>query len=302
MLSDGVRTRAFERALKAIIQPSHRVLDFGCGSGILSFFAHRAGAARVYAVERSPFIRAAEAVARANHFDRIQFFHGEDVNLPTQVDVIVSEWMGHFVFNESMLEPLIHMRDRLLVPGGLMVPRRLSLWAGVVTDPAFAERYRYFDQRPYGIDFSPLGPASFARTETRRLRPEQVAPTVFPLGALDMLTCQRTPGVLAGSAVFPGPVTAHGLIGWFDADLVEGIGFGTGPFSPRTHWQQLGFPLSRPFAIEPGQPVELRVEPVTVEDDRRHWRWSLQQGGRTIEEDELAAKTWGPLPNHDPPW
>src|SRR5262245_40958571 len=124
MLADGVRTLAFQRALAAVIQPSHRVLDFGCGSGILSFFAHRAGAARVYAVERSPFIRAAQAVARANGFDRIEFFHGEDVSVPTPVDVIVSEWMGHFVFNESMLESLIRMRDRLLVPGGVMVPRR----------------------------------------------------------------------------------------------------------------------------------------------------------------------------------
>src|SRR3954452_5310302 len=99
MLSDGVRTLAFERALQSLIQPHHRVLDFGCGTGILSFFAHRAGARRIYAVDRSQFIGAARAIARVNGFDNIEFLDGEDdVSLPTAVDVIVSEWMGHFVF------------------------------------------------------------------------------------------------------------------------------------------------------------------------------------------------------------
>jgi hypothetical protein len=82
------------------------------------------------------------------------------------------------------------------------------------------------------------------------------------------------------------------LVGWFDADLAEGIGFGTGPFAPRTHWQQMGFPLSRPFAIEPGEPFEVCLEPIAVEDDRRHWRWSVRQGARALAEDEVAAKTW----------
>jgi protein arginine N-methyltransferase 1 len=293
MLSDTVRTSAFERALQAVIRPHHRVLDFGCGSGILSFFAHRAGANRIYAVDRSQFIGAAHAVARVNGFDRIEFFYGEeDVKLPTPVDVIVSEWMGHFVFNESMLEPLVRLRDRSLAQGGIMIPRRLSLHAGVVTDSTFITRYQYFQTRPYGIDFSPMVACSFARTEARNLKPEQVSSTVIPLHTLDMLTCRQTPRVLAGSAVFDRPTVAYGLTGWFDADLAEGVSFGTGPFSPRTHWQQLGFPLPAPFRIEPGEPLEVSIEPITVEDDRRHWRWSLRQGTREVTQDELLAKPW----------
>ena len=291
MLSDQIRTLGYERGLQAVIKPHHRVLDLGCGTGILSFFAHRAGAARVYAVDRSPFIPAARAVAQANGLDRIQFFQGEDVRLPTPVDVLVSEWMGHFVFNEAMLEPLLRMRDRYLVPGGIMIPRRLSLFAGLVIDPAFFQRYDYFGQRPYGFDWSPLVELSFARTETRNLSPQQVAPTVIPLGALDMATCQQTPAVLSGSAVFDQPLRAHGLVGWFDAELADGVSFGTGPFSPRTHWKQMAFPLSAPFDIVAGQPVRIRIEPVVVEEDRRHWRWQLAQGTRSAGEDEIEAKT-----------
>ena len=136
MLSDTVRTLAFERALQAVIQPHHRVLDFGCGTGILAFFAHRAGAARIFAVDRSPLVQAARAVARDNGFDRIEFSYQEDVTLPSAVDVIVSEWMGHFVFNESMLEPLLEVRDRYLRPDGTMIPPAF-VFRRIITDPGF---------------------------------------------------------------------------------------------------------------------------------------------------------------------
>jgi protein arginine N-methyltransferase 1 len=292
-LADTVRTSAYEQALRAVIKPHHRVLDFGCGTGILSFFAHRSGASRVYAVDRSQFIGAAQEVARVNGFDRIEFFYGEDdVVLPTPVEVIVSEWMGHFIFNESMLEPLVRMRDRSLARNGIMIPRRLSLHAGVVTDSTFMTRYQYFQNRPYGIDFSPLVACSFARTEARNLRPEQVASTLVPLGTLDMQTCSETPPALAGSAVFTHPTVAYGLTGWFDADLAEGVSFSTGPFAPRTHWQQMGFPLPAPFPIAAGEPLQVRIEPITVEDDRRHWRWSIRQGSREVVQDEVLCKPW----------
>jgi protein arginine N-methyltransferase 1 len=293
MLTDSVRTLAYQRALNVVIRPHHRVLDFGCGTGILAFFAHQAGARRIYAVDRSEFIGAARAVAEVNGFHGIEFFYGDDdVSLPSAVDVIVSEWMGHFVFNESMLEPLARLRDRNLAPGGIMIPRRLTLHAGVVTDPAFLTRYQYFQQRPYGIDFSPLVACSTARTETLRLKPEQMATTVISLGALDMQRCRETPAFFAGTAVFAQATNAYGLAGWFDAELAEGVEFGTGPFSPRTHWQQMGFPLPGPFRIDAGEPFHVRIEPITVEDERRHWRWSVRQGEREVTQDEVASKPW----------
>ena len=94
MICDRVRTGAFRRAIESVVRPGDIVLDVGAGSGILSVFAARAGAARVYAVERTPAAVLARELAAANGVAEIvRVIHGDvtDVELPERADVIVSE-------------------------------------------------------------------------------------------------------------------------------------------------------------------------------------------------------------------
>ena len=48
----------------------------------------------------------------------------EEVALPEQCDVLVSEPMGTLLVNERMLETYLYARDHLLKPGGRMFPVR----------------------------------------------------------------------------------------------------------------------------------------------------------------------------------
>jgi len=52
----------------------------------------------------------------------------EEVKLPVDsVDIIVSEWMGYFLFYESMLSTVIYARDKWLKAGGLIFPDKADL-------------------------------------------------------------------------------------------------------------------------------------------------------------------------------
>ena len=151
MICDRVRTEAFRRAIDSVVRPGDIVLDVGAGSGILSMFAARAGAARVYAVERTSAAVLARELAAANGVAEIvQVIHGDvtDVELPERVDVIVSEWLGGFGIDEGMLVPVIVARDRWLKPGGVMIPRLVMAWAALVHDRYLAEMVQFLAGQP----------------------------------------------------------------------------------------------------------------------------------------------------------
>ena len=125
MIGDRVRTEAFRRAIDSAVRPGDVVLDVGAGSGILSVFAARAGAARVYAVEQTSIAVFAQELAAANGVaDTVQVIQADvlDIEPPERVDVIVSEWLGGFGIDEGMLPPVIVARDRWLKPGGIIDP------------------------------------------------------------------------------------------------------------------------------------------------------------------------------------
>ena len=78
MIRDRVRTEAFRRAIDSVVRPGDIVLDVGAGSGILSVFAARAGAARVYAVEQTSVAVLAQELAAANGVEEIvHVIHGD---------------------------------------------------------------------------------------------------------------------------------------------------------------------------------------------------------------------------------
>ena len=114
-------------------------------------FAARAGAARVYAVERTTVAVLARDLAAANGLaEIIEVIHGDvlDVELPEPVDVIVSEWLGGFGIDEGMLAPVIAARDRWLKPGGTMIPQSVTAWAALVHDRQLDETMAFLRGQP----------------------------------------------------------------------------------------------------------------------------------------------------------
>jgi len=98
------------------------VLDIGCGTGILSIFASRAGAKHVYGIEFADIANYADKVIEVNKLsDKITIIKSkvEEAVLPVnKVDIIISEWMGYFLLYESMLDTVLFARDKWLEKDG----------------------------------------------------------------------------------------------------------------------------------------------------------------------------------------
>ncbi|NRB36951.1 MAG: class I SAM-dependent methyltransferase [Pseudomonadales bacterium] len=291
MLQDVIRTDAYEKAIAEVVKPAHTVMDFGCGTGILSMFAARAGAKQVVAVDRSPFIQTAKKIATQNGFDNIDFYHDdhETLALDKKVDVIVSEWMGHCLFYEAMLEPLLELRDKYLAEGGIMIPAQVSLHMGLVCDEEIEEDINFLKERPYDIDFAPIADAPLQQTDLLILYPEQILANTAHLGSLDMHTITKadSPRVFTGKVTPDTQAKVTALCGWFSTELSDGVSFGTGPMDSPTHWDQILFPLPEPFYVDPERELTITLSPLTEQVGKEQcWAWSISDGETTIRVNE----------------
>lgn len=291
MLQDMVRTEAYEKSISEVVKPAHSVLDFGCGSGVLSMFAARAKAAKVIAVDRSPFIKNAQAIAQANGFENIAFYHDdhESLQLDEKVDVIVSEWMGHCLFYEAMLEPLLAVRDRHLAKGGVMIPAQLSLHMGLVVDEYVLEDLCFLRDRPYGLDFSPIAHVPFQQSDLVALEPESLLESIADMGALNMhtITKTNTPRVFTTKLIPSEKTEIFALCGWFSAQLSAGVQFGTGPNDIPTHWDQILFPLPEPFSVDPSRELTITLSPQTEQVGKEQfWCWSISDSENSLSVNE----------------
>jgi protein arginine N-methyltransferase 1 len=293
MLQDGVRTEAYRKAIDEVVKPGDRVLDFGCGTGVLSIFASRAGASRVFALDRSRMISAARVIFTENGCKNIETVVGDggEVELPSEVDVIVSEWMGHFLFAERMLEPLVRLRDEFLRKGGRMIPASCSLHIGMISTSSHLEELSFLCTRPYGIDFSAVGDWPFRDVGMHRVKTSELLPETVCIGEFDLHTVTGTPRILSGTVSSAKDASVFGLCGWFDAQLSESVKISTSPFSPTTHWVQFHFPFDRPLDVKAGEPIEIEVR-IIPQREQNGYTWQARTGktvrkGRTWTEEEM---------------
>jgi protein arginine N-methyltransferase 1 len=271
MLTDPVRMEAYQRAIRAVVQPGDHVLDLGTGTGVLAFWAAQAGAECVWAVDPAPVIGVAERVGRANGFDAVRYVPTDSraLVLPRPVDVLVTECMGNFFVTDE-LQPVLRDAARHVRPGGSVVPHTISLHVAPAWLPTFQE-VSFWEEEPGGIDFSAAVPFALNRTYVLRVEPEFLA---APPAELTRFPLLAAPDRIAAAVAFEVPAarTVHGFVGWFAAELAPGIVLDTRP-GVRTHWGQLLFPTA-PFPVAAGDRVSLRLELTLDERYESAFRWS----------------------------
>eukprot|EP00731_Ephydatia_muelleri_P006100 Em0003g348a len=198
MLKDQIRTLTYRNAMyhNKHLFKGKIVLDVGCGTGILSMFAARAGAKHVYGIDCSAIIEQAKAIVKDNKLDDvITLIRGkvEEVTLPvTHVDVIVSEWMGYSLFYESMLDTVIYARDKWLVKsGGLIFPDKASLYVTAIEDRSYKdEKINWWDS-VYGFNMSRIRDVALREPLVDVVEAQQIVTDSCLVKEIDLYTVTR---------------------------------------------------------------------------------------------------------------
>jgi SAM-dependent methyltransferase len=278
----GTRLDQFARAISSRIRPGDTVVDLGAGSGILSFLACAAGAARVYAIESTDTLSFAELLAAAGTFrDRIEFIHkpSTHVVLPERADAIVADIHDTFGLQQNGLAAWIDARDRLVKPGGVLIPSSIQLLAAPVEAPdLYRKTIDVWRQTVHGVDLSPLRAVAVNSLNAARFEAGQLLAAPTPLAAIDLSAVQalHVEGTALGQAGRDG--TLHGVCGCFITTLADGIVMGNVPGDAgSTNFAQAFFPVATPVSIEAGDEIAIHVD--THDGAAARWQVDIARRG-----------------------
>ncbi|KAL0581353.1 Nuclear SAM-dependent mono-and asymmetric methyltransferase [Marasmius crinis-equi] len=277
MLKDSVRTGSYRAAIvnNAHLFKGKTVLDVGCGTGILSMFAAKAGASHVVGIDMSNIIDQAQKIIEANGFkDTITLVKGklEDTELPIkEFDIIISEWMGYFLLYESMLDTVLLARDKYLKPNGLIFPDNATMYVAAIEDQDYKEEKINFWDNVYGFDYSCIKDIALREplVDTVDLKSVVSDPCMIKVPShllthIDLTTAKKED--LAFEAPFSLSVTrtdyVHAFLAWFDISFEcthKKVKFSTGPHAQYTHWKQTVFYTPSTITVSEGDTITGRL-------------------------------------------
>jgi type I protein arginine methyltransferase len=300
MLADQHRLDVYWEAIGRHVHTDDLVLDLGAGSGVLSFFAAENGAS-VHALEHGPIIEAAKAVGRANNVQNVTFHreHSRRFRSSEKFDVLLHEQIGNAVLDEMMVENISDIRQRLLKPGGKILPNRVDMFIEPVEVRADMRTPFAWQQRIRGIDFGAMLPtarlsSSYVYKEYRPFPFGRFLTDQDPLLTIDLNSV--TPKDLPNYLAYERPVNAEGIMDgfcvYFRASFDDDLSFTSSPALPVTNW---AVPLLRvaPRTVQPGELIRLDLEAENLSLPKT-WRWNLQVAGGNHQ--VVGTQSWDERP------
>jgi protein arginine N-methyltransferase 1 len=232
MLKDQSRTMSYQRAIEGNPEDfkDKIVLDIGCGTGILSLFAAKAGAKHVYAVDNAEVALFAKEIIKQNGFeDKITVMKGkiEDLEFPFGeggVDIIISEWMGYFLLYESMLDCVLWARDKYLnKKTGKMLPDRAQMYVAAIEDSEYMTDKKQFWDNVYGFNMNCMSHSVFKDPVVDTVPSQQIMTDSCCILDLNLVTMKKEEVNFSNYYALTANFTdrVHALVSWFDTTFSD---------------------------------------------------------------------------------
>ncbi|XP_040957627.1 protein arginine N-methyltransferase 1.1 [Gossypium hirsutum] len=295
MLKDVVRTKTYQNVIyrnKFLFQ-NKVVLDVGAGTGILSLFCAKAGAAHVYAVECSHMADMAKQIVETNGLP-----DGEDFN-----SIIMSSSLEQFTsllfrvvngLGLLNLFLLLLIKAKLLlgsyklhslqskflflhpcqVDDGVVLPDEASLYLTAIEDAEYKDDKIEFWNNVYGFDMSCIKKQAMMEPLVDTVDQKQIVTNCHLLKTMDISK------MVLGDASFTAPFKLiaerddyiHAFVAYFDVLFTKChklMGFSTGPRSRATHWKQTVLYLEDVLTICEGETI---IGSMTVAPNKKNPR------------------------------
>lgn len=270
MLKDYVRLAGYRRAIENKVKPESVAMDLGTGTGILAFFAAKAGAKKVYAIEkRSDIIDLSKTLAKENNIeDKLEYIIGNSAKLDPsmfkeKVDVFISEILGSGIFEENVLEFTMDARDRFCKPDAELIPCKLDVYAfgydaGRQDDLSIeaAEIERLYDIKLSKYKENLLNFVS-SRYERYNTSIYKAMTNQLLTKSIDLKTVKKAMfrDELELEIIEDGNFNA--ICAYFVAHLDEHTTLTNSPWAPNTHWIQKVYVMPQSLKVTKGQKIPI---------------------------------------------
>ena len=234
-------------------------------------------------IEPSDSIQIARDLAEANGLsERIEFIQdlSTKVNLPERADVIVADVRGILPFYGTSIASMIDARERLLAPGGVLIPQVDRLRGVLIETPgAYARSVLPWEAALRGFEISTLRNMAANTIYKIRPTPEEFLSEPCEIAVIDYRSVVSPACDAQAAWTTARGGLAHGIAVWFDAELASGVGFSNAPGEPEPLYGTAFFPFREPLPVHAGDRVSSHLRAAPVGDDYI-WRWSACLNGK----------------------